>query len=519
MLDRFPRSQAAKTLIAILGLSVSIAACGQTLSPSAPLLATNTPSPPTTAPPTLAPSQTTTPTLTSTPAPTQMPSRTPHDVPPEIVVRWPSQAAVGERIFLDALETFDHDGDRIQYTWSQIHNPDQYDGLEYVTGNSVELENPEGVVAIFVPQWPGLYRFELTAKDDDGASKQIIDVLAHWSDETPFDIRSISFGQHIAEDLNYLPEIFARIAQSGANYVDIQTILHMDDPRSVEFAACSSVFSSDSPCHNYSDQDLQRVITLAREQGLKVLLSVVVVIPGSRAGSRALNPVGWDEWFRNYTDDVVRYAEIAEANDVALVAIGNELSSSHWRGGNWNQLIDEVEKVYSGELTYRDNQPVHFPETPIFPAWDRLDYMGINFLWAATGVSPGYPRRMTDPSVDLMIDSLEQRLDYLLSPLVENHNKPVLLTAVGPAGWDGANTDPKALKCDAEVDNQENVDYMEAVSRIAVERGWVGINATSLQPREVAWAPEGCNTVWDIRDKPIETLMALWFGTPTQGEQ
>jgi len=434
-------------------------------------------------------------------------------------VRWPSRAAVGDRILLDALESFDYDGDRIQYAWSQIHNPDQYDGLEYVTGNSAELENSEGVVAIFVPQWPGTYRFELAAKDDDGTSRQIIEVLVHWSDKTPFEIRSISFGQHIAEDLNYLPEIFARIAQSGANYVDIQTILHMDDARSVEFTDCPSVFRSDSPCHNYSDQNLQRVINLAREQGLKVLLSVVVVIPDSRAGSRALNPVGWDAWFRNYTDQVVHYAGIAETNEVALLAIGNELSSSHWRGDNWNQLIDEVKKVYSGELTYRDNQPVHFPESPRFPAWDRLDYLGINFLWAATGVSPGQPRRMTHPSVELMIDSLEQRLAHLLRPLEENHNKPVLLTALGPAGWDGVNTDPKTLKCDAEVDNQENVDYMEAVARIAAESGWVGINATSLQPRKVVWAPEGCNIIWDIRGKPIETLISLWFRTSTQGEQ
>ena len=434
-------------------------------------------------------------------------------------MRWPSQAAVGERIFLDALETFDYDGDRIKYTWSQLHNPDQYQGSEYVTGNSVELENPGGVVAIFVPQWPGKYIFELSAEDDDGVTTQVVEVMVRWSEGTPFDIRSISFGPFIAADFNYLPEILARIAQSGANYVDLQTILHMDDPRSVEFTDCPSVIKSDSPCHNYSDQDLRRVINLAQEQGLKVLLSVVVVIPDSRAGSRALNPVGWDSWFRNYTDQVVHYANIAEVNDVALLAIGNELSSTHWRNENWNQLIDEVKEVYPGELTYRDNQPVFFPQTPPFPAWDRLDYIGINFLWAATGVSPGHPRRMKDPSVELMIDSLEQRLALLLSPLAENHNKPVLLTAVGPAGWDGVNTDPKTLNCDAEVDNQENVNYVEAVFRIAVESGWVGINATSLQPRRVAWTPEGCNIVWDIRDKPIESLIALWFGASTQGEQ
>ena len=434
-------------------------------------------------------------------------------------MRWPSQAVVVDRIFLDALETFDYDGDRIIYTWSQLHNPDQYGGLDYVTGTSVELENSGGVVAVFDVHWPGKYRFELTAEDDDGASRQIIEVLVRWPDGTPFEIRSISFGPFIAEDLSYLPEILARIAQSGSNYVDIQIILHMDDARSVEFTDCPSVFRFDSPCHNYSDQDLERVINLAQEQRLKVLLSVVVVIPDSRAGSRALSPVDWDAWFRNYTGLVVHYAETAEANDVALLAIGNELSSTHWRIENWNQLVDEVKKVYSGDLTYRDNQPVFFPESPPFPAWDRLDYIGINFLWAATGAPPGHPYRMTNPSVELMIDSLEQRFARTLNPLVEKHNKPVLLTEVGPAGWDGVNTDPQRLDCEAEVDNQENVDYVEAVFRIAVERGWVGINAMSLQPRKVAWTPEGCNTVWDIRDKPIETLVALWFGTSTQGDQ
>jgi hypothetical protein len=55
------------------------------------------------------------------------------------------------------------------------------------------------------------------------------------------------------------------------------------------------------------------------------------------------------------------------------------------------------------------------------------------------------------------------------------------------------------------VDNQEPIDYTEAAFRVAVARDWDGIFfwETKLGPPS-SWLP-------DIRDRPIEQMIRIWF--------
>jgi hypothetical protein len=110
-------------------------------------------------------------TQTGTPPPTPTPTSTPQDAPPFIHIRAPSEALVGDTVILDASGTWDVDGDAMQFSWTQYHNPDRYDGLEYVTGNDVRIESLDGAISVIYPdsitgvssvkvtsQWPGNYR-------------------------------------------------------------------------------------------------------------------------------------------------------------------------------------------------------------------------------------------------------------------------------------------------------------------------------------------------------------------------
>ena len=113
-----------------------------------------------------------------------------------------------------------------------------------------------------------------------------------------------------------------------------------------------------------------------------------------------------------------------------------------------------------------------------------------------------------------MIDSFESQLINSFDPVVALYGKPVFVTEIGPDGYDGTNIEPPTTNCTAEIDNQENVDYVEAALIVAGRRKWVGINAWKIQPVRNPWSPEGCNIETDMRDTPLEAMFSLWFYEP-----
>jgi len=448
---------------------------------------------------------------TSTPSPTA--TVTPQDVPPMLVINAPSQGNTGERIVFDASESFDFDGDQISFSWTQIHNPDRYSGTEYITGIEVKLDSDGDSTRSFVPDWPGNYRFEVVASDIDGDTQQIIDIPVYWKGTNPITIRSISFGPFLPNsDLDYMSEILNRIAASGANFVDVIVPVHQENLASVTFLECATTWSPDVACYSYSDARLEKVIEMAHNRDLGVLLTLTLAISSWQENTFYMQPTNWNSWFENYTQVVNHYADIAEASQVEILAIGNEIPRSHVKRELWNELIDSVRSHYSGDLTYRDNSPIYSPESP-FPSWDRLDYIGINFWYAATGTYHGHGSDEYHPSVQLMVDSFEKQLSNSIDPIVVQYDMPVIITELGPDGYDGSNLDPPTTNCNAKIDNQENVDYVEAALIAAFRRGWVGINVFKLQPVRNPWSPEGCTITNDMRDTPLETMISFWFTT------
>ena len=428
-----------------------------------------------------------------------------------LILEAPSGGVTGERIVLDASGTFDFDGDEITFSWSQLHNPDRYTGTEYVTGIDVELENDGDAIRSFTPEWPGNYRFEVVAADIDGETRQVMDIAVTWASVNPIQIRSVTFGPFTpSHDLDYVSEILDRIVTLGANFVGVEVPVHQENLYSVTFRECATVWSPEVPCLTYSDENLVSVIQMAHEKGLAVFLSPILAIASWQENTFYQQASNWNTWFENYTQVVVHYADIAEVNRVEIMAVGNEIPRSHPYKSLWDGLIDRVREHFSGDLTYRDNSQIYSPESP-FPSWERLDYFGFNYWFAATGPNNGIVPMDSHPSVALMFDSFDRHLSTYFDPIVARYEKPVIITELGPDGYDGVNLDPPATNCEAEVDNQENVDYTEAFMIAALRRGWVGINAFKLQPVRNPWSPPGCNIANDMRDMPIETMFSYWF--------
>lgn len=105
------------------------------------------------------------------------------------------------------------------------------------------------------------------------------------------------------------------------------------------------------------DSTILSIIELNHHQGLKVMLKPHLwVDSGWRDELEYENNKNWNQWFSSYRQMTLHYAKIAALSNVELFCIATELKKSvEEHPENWNDLIDEIKKIYKGKLTYAAN--------------------------------------------------------------------------------------------------------------------------------------------------------------------
>ncbi len=167
-------------------------------------------------------------------------------------------------------------------------------------------------------------------------------------------------------------------------------------------------------------------IQLAKEAGLSVMLKPQVYIPGSWPGDLDFKQDDkWGKWETDYEYYLLTMAKIADSMRVEMLCIGTEFSKSVVKRPEfWDQLIDKIQKVYNGKLTYSAN----WDDYQKVPFWERLDYIGISaYFPLSTAATPSVNelRKAWKP----YIKQIEQ--------FACTTNKPVLFTEYGYLSVDG----------------------------------------------------------------------------------
>ena len=200
----------------------------------------------------------------------------------------------------------------------------------------------------------------------------------------------------------------------GANAVIFVPFMEQPSQDSVAISRASHV----------TDQQLKAAIQLAHQLGLRVIVKPQVIVRGSWAGGiKFSDSKKLSQWFENYAGEIIRYAEIAEAERVEAFVIGTELKGvsreSHWPG-----LIERLRKVYHGKLTYSAHG---VDDVESFPYWHLLDMISLT-LYPSLGDTDDYLK---------MVVHVEYAL-YKLRKAVERHvGKPVWLTEIGMPSAEG----------------------------------------------------------------------------------
>ena len=140
------------------------------------------------------------------------------------------------------------------------------------------------------------------------------------------------------------------------------------------------IFRGDADRRRRRDSMWRSNVKLVHSHGLKVFLKPHIWIGEATDGKWRSDiypetEEDWINWSADYREFIMHYAEIAELTDVDMFCVGTELTALTLKKPQfWEDLIRDVKKVYSGQLTYAANW---YKEYDGITFWDQLDYIGI----------------------------------------------------------------------------------------------------------------------------------------------
>jgi len=227
-----------------------------------------------------------------------------------------------------------------------------------------------------------------------------------------------------------------------------------------------------------SDDQIREIARKAEDRGLKVVLKPHIdVWDGTSRG--AINPADPEAFFANYTAYIVHNAVLAQEINADLFVVGTELDSiAHSDGllakrgidvtSQWRTVIENVRKVYDGQITYSVSCFGSCGGPSRIQFWDSLDYIGFEPYFGVT--------QDADPTLDELKQGFIGNFERWARPLAEKFKKQVLLTEVNAYAFDGLNSDPIAMFTNPEdqaIDTQEQADYYEALFQSIIDLPYI----------------------------------------------
>ncbi|MCP4375504.1 MAG: hypothetical protein GY794_04930 [bacterium] len=187
--------------------------------------------------------------------------------------------------------------------------------------------------------------------------------------------RGIALQMHNPGDENHPYEKFIdEIAATGANTVCIVI------PGYQENGSAASIFIDQRKVP--TRDRLRKIIRHAKAKGLRVIFMPIVLLMNPQDGEwrGKIKPKNWDDWWKEYTRYILRYAYLCNEEGVEAFQVGSELLSTETQTKQWRTLIGKVRKVFGGLLSYSSNWD-HY-RVPKF--WDDLDMVGMTAYYNLT---------------------------------------------------------------------------------------------------------------------------------------
>lgn len=203
------------------------------------------------------------------------------------------------------------------------------------------------------------------------------------------------------------------IAETGANTVCFVVAAFQENGKS------TSIFIDKRRAP--SDEQFKKLVQCAHDLHLRVVVMPIVLLENPEAGEwrGAINPRNWDDWWEDYNNYILSYAELCAAAKVDMFMVGSELVSTEKPyPDRWKSLVRKVRKVYGGYLSYSANWDHYTPVT----WWKDLDVVGMTTYYDLTDGKPPTVERLEAKWRELKKNILDWQ---------KTIGRPILFTEVG----------------------------------------------------------------------------------------
>jgi hypothetical protein len=126
-----------------------------------------------------------------------------------------------------------------------------------------------------------------------------------------------------------------------------------------------------------SEENLRLFIREAHKRGFTVILRPLLDEKSLKVDEKwrgSIQPNDRTAWFESYTNLILGYAKLSQKENVEIFDIGTEFTSLEKETEQWQELINEVRKIFSGQVTYSSN----FDNYQNVSFWKELDFIGID---------------------------------------------------------------------------------------------------------------------------------------------
>ncbi len=243
-----------------------------------------------------------------------------------------------------------------------------------------------------------------------------------------------------------------------------------------------------------TDEAIIHAVKTCHLLGMKVMLKPHVdCLDGTFRGDIIASP----EWFESYKKMILRYAKLAENNNVEMFSVGTELENttfSRWQK-EWEDIINSVREIYKGYIVYSAN----WSEYEDVPFWDMVDFIGIDAYFPLTNKN--------NPSMEELMVSWED-IAARIGLWLKNRNldKGVIFTELGYVSSDGTNKQPWATLGNAEDEDEQALCFETAFTVLSTKPWFKGMYIWQYFPQE-RWSPLG----FTIKDKKAEEVVKKWY--------
>jgi len=280
------------------------------------------------------------------------------------------------------------------------------------------------------------------------------------------------------------------VRKTNANALGILVTWYMDTPNSAEIEP--------DPLKTPSDEDIVHAITEAQNRGMKVMLKPHVdVRDGSWRGS--ISPTEKRSWWVNYETFILKYARLAEANEVELFVIGTELkrvATDHSNESSWIGLIEKVRSQFTGAITYAAN----WDEYQSIPFFQNLDYIGIDAYFPLC--------QSRTPTLDELERGWTKWVEEL-SRFQAQVKKPVIFTEIGYRSIDYAGHEPWSWTKAGIYNGEAQARCYEAAIQVFKQQQWFdGLFFWSWSVNPMAGGDQG----FTPQRKPAEQVLTSLYG-------